>query len=341
MRAYLYQLRFVTPVHFGASDSALSLHVSEDHFCADTLFSALCHTASAMDGSEAASALCEEARQGNLLLSDSMPWMRLTRESRTSTEADSMEETTFFLPRPMLVSSSDVPPERLKAMKKRNWLPVRMMDAFLSSIGGTANIDPEEIPRYFGKTGVAERAAIPRAEGEDAEPYPVGLFQFRSNCGLYFIALFKDEKMERRFCMLLTGLGLSGIGGKASSGYGKFTLENAADLDAGEDGQSAWLRDALRRDDSPSQLMLTSSLPHREELDTALNGASFQLIRRAGFVQPASVELRGEKKRTQYFLAAGSVLCHRFSGEIYSVREGDSTPVVRYSRPVFLGLPQR
>ena len=45
MNYFLFKLSFHTPCHFGSSDSALSLYTSEDHFCADTLFSALCHTA--------------------------------------------------------------------------------------------------------------------------------------------------------------------------------------------------------------------------------------------------------------------------------------------------------
>ena len=42
MNCCLYQLRFNTAVHFGGSDSALSLYSSEANFRADTLFSALC-----------------------------------------------------------------------------------------------------------------------------------------------------------------------------------------------------------------------------------------------------------------------------------------------------------
>ena len=52
MNCFLYRLRFNTPVHFGSSDSALSLYESEDHFRADTLFSALCHTALQLFGND-------------------------------------------------------------------------------------------------------------------------------------------------------------------------------------------------------------------------------------------------------------------------------------------------
>ena len=41
MNYSLIRLRFDGLAHFGTSDSALSLFTSEDHFYADTLFSAL------------------------------------------------------------------------------------------------------------------------------------------------------------------------------------------------------------------------------------------------------------------------------------------------------------
>ena len=50
MNYSLIRLRFDGLAHFGTSDSALSLFTSEDHFYADTLFSALCHTALSLHG---------------------------------------------------------------------------------------------------------------------------------------------------------------------------------------------------------------------------------------------------------------------------------------------------
>ena len=45
MNYYIFKLQFTTPVHFGASASAVSLSGSEMTFCADRLFSALCQVA--------------------------------------------------------------------------------------------------------------------------------------------------------------------------------------------------------------------------------------------------------------------------------------------------------
>lgn len=63
MNYYLYKIAFETAVHFGSSSSAQSLYVSEDHFCADTLFSALCHTALALRGQEGLERICQAAKE--------------------------------------------------------------------------------------------------------------------------------------------------------------------------------------------------------------------------------------------------------------------------------------
>lgn len=77
MDYYLYKLKFDGAVHFGLSESALSLYTTADHFRADTLFSALCHTALSLWGEEGVQTLVRQAEAGELLLSDSMPWREL------------------------------------------------------------------------------------------------------------------------------------------------------------------------------------------------------------------------------------------------------------------------
>ena len=52
MNYFLIKLEFDSCVHFGTADSAQSLSASEDHVLADTLFSALCHTALQLHGQD-------------------------------------------------------------------------------------------------------------------------------------------------------------------------------------------------------------------------------------------------------------------------------------------------
>lgn len=319
MSSLLFKLSFRAPVHFGSGENALSLYSSEEHFRADTLFSALCHTAISMGGEALLSKVISLAHSGRLRLTDSMPW----------------KDEDFYLPKPCITSerSQELPAAQRKAVKKLRWLPVSDFGAFADSVRGGAPYAPR-CREEFGVHKVYTRAAI--SDGKDAAPYDVGAFIFHENCGLWFICLCPDdcdEMMEG----LVSALGHSGIGAKVSSGFGSFAVDDLIYLDEPFDEQTEWLSKALGAEGSHS-LLLTSSLPSDCELDAALSSASYQLIRRGGFVLSESYAEQAYKKQTQYFLSAGSVLQTRFKGELYDVGNGGRHPVYRYSRPVFLGV---
>ena len=130
---------------------------------------------------------------------------------------------------------------------------------------------------------------------------------------------------------------MSGIGGKTSAGYGSFEIEDVIFLDEPFDDQTEWLHDALARE-SNSYLLLTTALPETEDLEAVLEGAYYQLTRRGGFIQSETYAGEPQKKDTQYFLAAGSVLKRKFSGGLFNVGESGKHPVYRYSAPVLLGV---
>ena len=135
---------------------------------------------------------------------------------------------------------------------------------------------------------------------------------------------------------MLDWLGATGIGGKVSSGYGKFHVVQKFCLNTPSDAQTKWLRRALSANRAP-YLLLTTSLPQTDELDSALKDASFQLVRRSGFMASDRVETP-LKKKTQYALSAGSVLQNRYQGALYDVGLSDVHPVYRYSKPIFMGV---
>ena len=163
MNYSLIRLRFDGLAHFGTSDSALSLFTSEDHFYADTLFSALCHTALSLHGIDGLHSLLQQAADGSLLLSDSMPW------HRTAHGVD------YYLPKPCrtfprLPQKQDMPQGSRKAMKKLAWIPVRSFSDFWRSIAGEASYQPQ--PDAFGTLAGRTQAAV--SDETDAVPYQVG-----------------------------------------------------------------------------------------------------------------------------------------------------------------------
>lgn len=177
MNYSLIRLRFDGLAHFGTSDSALSLFTSEDHFYADTLFSALCHTALSLHGIDGLHSLLQQAADGSLLLSDSMPW------HRTAHGVD------YYLPKPCrtfsrLPQKHEMPQGSRKAMKKLAWIPVRSFSDFWRSIAGEASYQPQ--PDAFGTLAGRTQAAV--SDETDAVPYQVGAYRFFTDCGLFVCA---------------------------------------------------------------------------------------------------------------------------------------------------------
>ncbi len=322
MNYYLYKLAFDTAVHFGSSSTAQSLYVSEDHFRADTLFSALCHTALALRGQEGLDRLCFAAKEGQLLLSDSMPWL----------------DETFYLPRPFASSrgEQEIPAAKRKAVKKLKWIPIEDFSAFSVSIQGGAVYNAEAAQVEFGVNTSTAKVRI--TQGEDSMPYQVGLYHFKENTGLWFIAGCESELLADDLQKLVEGLSYSGIGGKTSSGYGKFHIEDLIYLNEPFDEPTQWLFSALENTSAARQLLLSTSLPSDAELTALLPDAEYMLIRRAGFIQSSSYAEENRKKTSQVFLAAGSVLPGRFKPVLYEVGETGKHPVYRLSAPLFLGV---
>ena len=79
-------------------------------------------------------------------------------------------------------------------------------------------------------------------------------------------------------------LGLGGIGGRRSSGFGKFVLKSAPQLlseDCG--GDAGMLKVLLENKTSSLQMSLSVLCPVQEQIATVKKGA-FSLLKRSGFV---------------------------------------------------------
>ena len=173
----------------------------------------------------------------------------------------------------------------------------------------------------------------------DSRPFQVGLYHFKENAGLWFLAGCETEELAETLQTLVEGLALTGIGGKTSAGYGKFHVEDVVYyLNEPFDPPTEWLLDALNNTSAPRQLLLSTSLPSGEELEALLPEAEYMLTRRAGFIQSASYAQESRRKLTQVYLAAGSVLPGRFRPRLYEVGEAGRHPVYRLSAPLFLGV---
>lgn len=300
----LYKLEFTGGVHFGR-------HLLEDadiSFQADTLFSALCQ--------EAVKEQCLEkflsmARAGELLISDAFPYMG----------------SQYFLPKPFLwikPGEERGDSTEKKKLKKMQYLPAEYLDAYCQ---GAFPIDKMEDLSDLGNFQMKVSVSI-RGQ-EEPKPYRVQYYCFKEGNGLYFLLGAKEKEGKALFDELMASLSYSGLGGKRSSGLGRFECRAFPVPDA-------LLRGLARK--GSRYMLLSCALPRDEELDQAVEGADYQLVKRSGFVASADYAPQQMRKRDLYVFHSGSCFRQPFQGDIWDVSAGGNHPVYRYGKGLFMGV---
>lgn len=307
----LFRLEFTTGLHIGADAGGPSLGDGRMTIHSDTLFAALCCEGV---GSGSLGRLYEAFAGGALTITDALPF--------------SGEE--YFLPKPVLYTGNirrEGSPGMKKALKSVEYIPLSRFDAYLGGLAG-GEIDPESIRADFGVLTTVTRVAV--AGQPQPLPYNVAYWRFAPGCGLYVVVRAADEASLSLFETALAGLGLSGIGGKRSSGLGKFRVRKSLLPPR----LAALLADA----GAPYQMLLGTGLPGGDGLDSALAGGWYATVRRGGFVLSATYAARPRKKRTLYMLAPGSCLRARFDGGMFDLADGGAHPVWRCGKTLFAGV---
>lgn len=307
MNYQLYRFCFSNGVHFGSG----SLDRAECTFCADTLFSALCQEAVKI-GEGTLNALVDHAKNGTFVISDAFPQIG----------------DELFLPKPALyVERKDGGKEDSsikKAYKKMKYIPVSWFDQYLR---GDL---PLNMTNAAGQLGVYQMKTSTAVRGlEEPSPYRVRFFCFHRGNGLYIIFGYEGQEEKELMEELLEYLALDGLGGKRSSGLGRFEcvpMKMAKELER-----------RLEKD-SGMFMTLSASLPGEGELEEALEGANYMLLKRSGFVASERYAPEWMRKKDAYLFAAGSCFLKKYQGCVLDVSSRGTHPVYRYAKPVFLGV---
>lgn len=302
MEYSIYKLEFQTGVHFGTG----MLNETDCTFQADQLFSALYMEAQKMNREEE---FFNSVKKGRLLFSDGFPYIG----------------DKYMVPKPMIY----VEPlkrgesEQKKAYKKMKYLPVDQLDEFMSGKMNVLNNPMKEFGHFYQQTMVGVRSE------EETLPFRVGTFYYSSGCGLYIIMAYQQQKDKNLAEDLLEALSYTGLGGKKNSGLGKYILKYGK-------MPCSYLEHLQKK--SNRKILLSVALPSDQELEGALEGASYQLIKRSGFIASSEYADEWRKKKDLYVFSSGSCFSHSFEGEIFDVSEGGSHPVYRYAKALFMGV---
>ena len=164
---------------------------------------------------------------------------------------------------------------------------------------------------------------------EEPEPFRVNTWNFNTGTGLYVLAGYENESDRELLDELFESLQYTGIGGKKSSGLGRFVYKVCK---VPED-----MMGYLRKK-SEKNILLSTALPEDEELEQVMKDSSYFLIKRSGFVDSSEYALQQMRKRDLYVFSSGSCFAHTFRGRIIEERNGGKHPVFRYAKAFFMGV---
>lgn len=325
MKYYICKLEFTTPYRFGSSLAGAGLGQTDMTCHADTLFSALANEAITSFGQDIFDKLKHACDKGDLLFSDAFPY----------------SEKALLLPKPLLsvshqpekkISEIEARMEDTKRLKKKNYIPIGKFNEYVYSIttGGKTPLDDD---KFLRKTLIEQV----NCRGEESLPYFVEQSTFSDNCGLYFIVAMKNEKLYNPINELIECLSYSGIGGKRSSGYGKFEHSLVA-LNGRKAGSNMdLLYKMLITENSPRYMSLSTIVPQKEEVSLIKKGF-YQLLPRSGFVTDAAYSDTPLKRNRYFAIAAGCCFSKPIIGSIIDVNNKGKHPVYRYGKGIYVGL---
>ena len=323
MGYFYYQLNFQSPVHFGQSETGGKLEKAGFEFSADSLFSAICAELAQQGELDILEKIVDMAKKGELLLSDLFPFM----------EKDGDE--IYYLPRPYLFRSNGsvekldmeqakVISAQRKVAKKQQYIRASEYGAYIKAMAKGEIYSLQTPLQDFGENSLMERVNCRQSE---PLPYYVGQYTFAKNAGLYGIVKMPED-FQDRFISILYSLGLAGIGGERSSGYGRFTSE-LFDLDDIVEDTKA-LMDMLENSSTTTQMNISVLKPAADELENVKEG-QYQLKKRSGFTDNI-------KRDSVYMLASGSCFKKRLNGEVVDISRDYGHPIWRYGKGLFVGL---
>ncbi len=333
MMYYIFTLKFLTPVHFGDTANGGGLDKFSIQCSADTLFAALCNEA-ANKGSDAVATLVKKTAEGKIVFSSLFPYWRT---------AD--DDLYFYLPKPLLKLEQEEQQSaksfeeikqlatKLKKQKKSTYIRASQINSLLKYGGSNGQF---AVPEFVAPL-VAGRVAL---REEKPLPYYVGSYVFSKHSGLYFILGVEHEEEFALIKDLLLSLGYSGIGGKRSSGYGKFELADD-ELELFDDGgvydDDTAIALMLYNEKSKYQMCLAPVCPCVDEIAVVKQG-SYKLIKRSGFIASSAAK-DNIKRNSIYMLQEGSCFSERLRGQmLQQTVDGLAHDIYRDGIGMFVGL---
>lgn len=332
MKYYLYRLKFETPVRFGIDKASSNLTTTAFTANSDTVFSAIASEWARIYGSESLETFINETMNERFVLSDLLPYKR------------SSEEYEIYIPKPILY---------LEKSKEKS-LNIEEINTDKKKIKKITHIGISEIERYmtylksggkisFGMVKESIYAEISTTKAyvrrnEDTLPYYVAGVKFYSDAGLCFVTK-TTERIKEKLDIVIDSLSTSGIGGKKSSGFGKF-ISDSVEIGPNSNSVELELWKMLEKESS-HYISISAVLPEKNEID-AVSGQNcgYQLFLRKGFISSIDFGQGYYKRKQVVMIKAGSVFKYKIKGKIIDVSDAGNHKVYRNGKGMYLGVEE-
>jgi CRISPR-associated protein Csm4 len=298
------------------------------------MFSAICSEMVSAQSYDTLEKFVNLAKNGRLKLSDLFPY-----------HSDDKGNTSFYLPRPKIDFNTSIDTDDLKKTRSR-----LMNEKFLSK---EKFFKITELKKIFEMLATGKN----RIRGEIIEftessvttkvncrngvsmPYFISSQTFKEGNGLYGIIeldisdIAEKEVILNQLQNFIELLGYSGIGGKRSSGYGKFELlDDILDVAEGDFYEDiAELNNMLTAEKATMYMSVSVLHPLESELSDVKKGW-YSIKKRSGFSDNI-------KRNDIYMIEAGSCFQKKIIGNIIDISDKRiNHPVYKYGAGMYVGL---
>lgn len=331
MQYKIFKLKFETPVHFGNEKVGTSLENTQIICHSDTLFSAMCQEILKIYDEIKLLDFVDMVEDGELLFSSLLPY----------------NGNNIFLPKPCLllnkedikndISSSSV---KKKKMKKLEYISINDFQNYIECLKTCNDFEYDEKEYNICETVTSAKVFL-NNDNDKNNIYYVGGTYFKENCGLYVIVAYKKDEQIELFENILKSLGYSGIGGKRSSGYGKFEIidEMYPDSEVGLEEEKLIYELLVQNGDYQEALSVVS--PSDEEIENNdFDKAFYKLINRNGFVYSTTYtdENTFVKRKSLSMFKEGSCFPFKIKGKIKDVSDNGNHPVYKNGKMLKIGV---
>lgn len=334
MQYKIFKLKFETPVHFGSEKVGTSLEKVTNICRSDTLFSAMCQEIMKIEDEIKLLDFVDWVDDGDLVFSSLLPY----------------RDNELFLPKPCLLlernnktdDTEDIASSiKKKKMKKLEFISINDFSRYIDCLKSGKSFEYDEEKYVFYKTETTAKVSLNRnGDSNDNNIYYVANTYFISGCGLYVIVKYKEQEQIEFFEKILDSLGFSGIGGKRSSGYGKFNIEK--EMYSAVDGyEEEKLIFELLETNGDYNIALSVVSPTEAEIENNdFDKAYYKLISRDGFVY--STEYTDEntlvKRKSLSMFKEGSCFPFEIEGEVKDVSDNGKHPVYKNGKMLKIGV---